>query len=117
MSCFRSPSAPASGPSRYSTDSPCIGRPRGLIEAVAPVGAQHAGGDEIIDTATENLERMALGCNAFVGVVHSAGANAVRNRPGSAHAKSTYAWPVARNRASARRSRGPGSAPPPAPPA
>lgn len=81
--------------------------PCGLVESVTAVRREDPGGDEVVDAAAENPERMAFGRHPRVGVVQSPGANAVRNRPGSARAKSTYAWPVARKRARARRSRGP----------
>ena len=70
--------------------------PRGFVETIALIGGEHARGNQIVNAPDQDLERMVISCRGVgaVGLARVAGAaesecaKAVRNRPGSARAKS-----------------------------
>lgn len=98
---------PGQGSVEVQRRKPVHGRPGGFVESVPATRGEYSGGDEIVDAAAEYVKRMTVRCDDRVGLLRPAGAKAVRNKPGSARAKSMYACPVARNRPMARRLRGP----------
>ena len=74
-------------------DSAVHGGPRGFVESVAAIRREHARGDQLVDAPHQDLERMGLRATGAVGLARVLDAaircaKAVRNRPGSASAKS-----------------------------